>query len=183
MRRRQRSFPFQSRVVQVPCADSRPDGPNPRVRLRKALTTIGAMLDSLTNGTRKALVLLVLLVATVAALIGATDHAPVVTTSAERALVDVSTVAAASTESPTERAYSSGAATIVSELSAGDAIVLACVLFVLYYAALLLRRPRVARGSASRVGGAGRRGPTFKGSSVTAPPLPPSLNLLSISRT
>lgn len=147
------------------------------------MTTIEAMFAWLTNGTRNALVLFVLLAATVAALIGATHHATVGAESAERALLEVSPVAAASTESQTERAYSSGDTTTVSESAAGDAVVLGCVLFVLCCVAVLLRRLRVARGSAILPGGAVLRGPTFVVPSVPAPSYPPSLSLLSISRT
>ncbi len=148
------------------------------------MTTIEAMLTWLTNGTRNALVLFVLLAATVAAIIGATHHATVGAESAERALLlEVSTAAAASPESPAERAYSSGDAATISESSAGDAIVLGCALFLLCCVALLLRRLRVARGSAVLAGGAGLRGPTFASPSVVAPSFPPSLRLLSISRT
>lgn len=148
------------------------------------MTTIGAMLPWLMNGTRNALVLFVLLAATVAAIIGATHHATVVAGSAEPAvLLQVSPAVAGSPEAPADRAYSSGDATTISESFSGDAIALGCALFVLCCVALLLRRLRAARGSAILAGGAVLRGPTSASPSVAAPSFPPSLRLLSISRT
>ena len=148
------------------------------------MATIEAMLARLTNGTRNTLVLFVLLAATVAAIIGATHHATMAAESAERALLlEVSPADAAPAESAVERADSPVDATTISESSVGDAIVLGCALFVLCCIALLLRRLRVAREAAVLAGGAVVRGPALASPSVTAPSLPPSLRLLSISRT
>lgn len=148
------------------------------------MTTIEAMLAWLTNGTRNALVLLVLLAATVAAIIGATHHAPVAAEAAEGAvLLEVIHAPAASPESVAEPAHSPADTPMAGEAPVGGAIVLGCALFVLCCVALLLRRLRVAREAAVVAGGAGVRGPTVVGPFVAAPSLPPSLRLLSISRT